>query len=1081
MSTRQYHRNQRGFTLAEILVTTAIFAIIMLAALAVYDRSNRVFKTSTEAADMQQSTRIGFDKLVSDVRMAGFDYSRGGIPQQSWQAPQPDEQIEYAGPTAVVFRSNFNYNLGASTGNGLEPTYTPVNVNAQPIFPYVTTSNDEIIAYVLRSTTASANTNSISFYVDDYRPRAAFPSTVQPAPAGSSPSHPEERVTVTGIDTSNNNPPYTLYRVSVSDVRNGSLGTPVAENIRSLNFQYYTDFNGTTLLADPGSPPPPITATRNADGSTLATANTGAIGGDGQYDPNSIGTTTNFTDRSQRALIASMRVSLVGMNASPDLQGYTNPTEPIAAIQKYRQYALSSLVVPRNLGMTGFPEPSYNAPAPPTIVGMCLGHCGAPVIYWTPPAAGGEVVSYHIEWDTNQNGGYTSSIEITDPTATSAILPDDGASDVSLTRYYRMEALNDNGQSPPSQPPWPSIPQNRTRPQAPSALQGTTGQPNQIPLRWTAPTNNETPNNVLSCSGPGTTSTNGTTIPPQEVVKFRVYRGTTANFDPTNAAESVMVLDVPSGSQPPLASPGSVVNWIGGGGTSAYPAANCVDYYYRVQAVDRCYRQATWNLPNDATGANSISNFFPATASAAVGPFRSTATAPPVVPPTANLDTAANANGCPDPQNVTSPNCRATLQWDKTLSDTAGNRIGVDSYVISRAWRLQGVGGAYVADPLFGTAGSLEVNCQTGTCSSGYTQTDPAAKNKFVDFPPFLNSGGLILEYQYTIAAKNCSLYSGNSPNGISEAALPPNPQVDFPGCSTNPTITSQGGTGGSGDSPLSPIVMNAGDNVTTVPNPAPGWTVDNVQYDLITWPQGTAVGLPVPIPAPGPYVFTWSDQIDLQVYQLRITINSHDSASPPNPCQEVRVKYIQDQQAAPCAFSNVTPPNRQVSGHGSNPETDTVTFTVTNNGSENMLAAAIFQGQISITWHSPDLPEHTDLQLTDIVWSTPTQGTPPIPPFSNTDSICAYSVNCTPAGSGSITTTRNIPPLMPAIPPNGTFTFRLSFKFDSRGGRPSLPANPSAITKICLTYKIASEPTVIKKCNLVGQAVTTSNPNSCD
>src|SRR5712691_562160 len=106
-------RRQRGFTLAEILVTTAIFAIIMIAALAVYDRSNRVFKTSTEAADLQQSTRIAFDKLVSDLRMAGFDYSRGGIPSGDGQYGQPDEQVEFAGPNAVVFRANFDYNTNA--------------------------------------------------------------------------------------------------------------------------------------------------------------------------------------------------------------------------------------------------------------------------------------------------------------------------------------------------------------------------------------------------------------------------------------------------------------------------------------------------------------------------------------------------------------------------------------------------------------------------------------------------------------------------------------------------------------------------------------------------------------------------------------------------------------------------------------------------------------------------------------------------------------------------------------------------------------------------------------------------------
>src|SRR5205814_2298602 len=108
---------------------------------------------------------------VSDLRMAGFDYNRGGEPTGEGQVSQPDEQIEYAGPTAVIFRANFNYNVAASAGNGLELSYEPKNITDQPIFPYVTTSNDEIIAYVLRSNDASKNTSSISFYVDDYVPR----------------------------------------------------------------------------------------------------------------------------------------------------------------------------------------------------------------------------------------------------------------------------------------------------------------------------------------------------------------------------------------------------------------------------------------------------------------------------------------------------------------------------------------------------------------------------------------------------------------------------------------------------------------------------------------------------------------------------------------------------------------------------------------------------------------------------------------------------------------------------------------------------------------------------------------------
>src|SRR5882757_9261457 len=173
---RNARHTERGFTLAEIMVTTAIFAIIMIAALTVYDRSNKVFRSGTESADLQQSTRIGFDKLVADLRMAGFDYNRGGNPTGNGQFPQPDEQIEYAGSTAVVFRANFNYNTASSTGNGLEPAYTPVDpATSSPIFPFVTTSNDEIVAYVLRSADNTKNTGSISFYVDSSKPRKAYP------------------------------------------------------------------------------------------------------------------------------------------------------------------------------------------------------------------------------------------------------------------------------------------------------------------------------------------------------------------------------------------------------------------------------------------------------------------------------------------------------------------------------------------------------------------------------------------------------------------------------------------------------------------------------------------------------------------------------------------------------------------------------------------------------------------------------------------------------------------------------------------------------------------------------------------
>src|SRR5438034_1425208 len=125
MAHRSTSNGQPGFTLAEILVTTAIFAIIMIAALTVYDRSNRVFKTSTEAADLQQSTRIAFDKLVSDLRMAGFDYSRGGIPTGGIAPWQP--ATAYSVASVVDPGNGFTYTATqAGTSGGSAPVWSTV-------------------------------------------------------------------------------------------------------------------------------------------------------------------------------------------------------------------------------------------------------------------------------------------------------------------------------------------------------------------------------------------------------------------------------------------------------------------------------------------------------------------------------------------------------------------------------------------------------------------------------------------------------------------------------------------------------------------------------------------------------------------------------------------------------------------------------------------------------------------------------------------------------------------------------------------------------------------------------------------
>ncbi|MFP5248029.1 MAG: PilW family protein, partial [Thermoanaerobaculia bacterium] len=258
MYKRTDARGQRGFTLSEVLVAVAVFTIIMVAALVLYDRSNKVFKGANESAEMQQNTRVAFEKLVSDIRMAGFDYKRAGTPasgvptawaanrtytegvlatptsanghvyrviqggtsggsQPSWPTStggtvndgtvrwieagspvyeQPDEQIEYAGETAITIRANFDYETTSDQGREEK-----LEESSKGAFPLVTTGNHEIVTYALRSrsTKTGVNDDKVEFYADVNAGGTAQSRTAYPG------GNDERLVTISNIDTSNEN------------------------------------------------------------------------------------------------------------------------------------------------------------------------------------------------------------------------------------------------------------------------------------------------------------------------------------------------------------------------------------------------------------------------------------------------------------------------------------------------------------------------------------------------------------------------------------------------------------------------------------------------------------------------------------------------------------------------------------------------------------------------------------------------------------------------------------------------------------------------------------------------------------
>jgi prepilin-type N-terminal cleavage/methylation domain-containing protein len=695
---------ERGYTLAEILVAVAIFAVIVLAALALYDRSNQVFKQSVEASDMQQSTRVAFDKVAADLRMAGYDYDRDGTPfgalASTWKASttytsgmlvqptnpnghtyicinggvsakteptwptiekdqvaeaastvtwqengelqyqQPDEQIEYAGRSAVVIRANFNY----ETANGPCVALTPCEAGREPKlqsteFPVVTTANNEIVAYALKPVKwASGETaDDLVFYADTSIPRKANPST----------DAKETKVTITGVDLCDkgcNSPPYTLYRYTLKDDGTPDAGVPVAENIREVQYRYYTTSSAAT--ADE------ITTLPN---------------GDGQYDganPDAI-----VAGRDTRSSIRSVELTLVGMNPQPDYN-YTNPTDTVA--KNYRTLELKSLVTPRNAGRRGMKEYSTEVPGEPSIKSICSGACNAVFLTWSAPTTGGDIESYAILYDPDKCqgndmpvGGYQYSEEVGLNVSGSVgryIVPNQEYS-------FAVQAISKWGQKT-SKCVGPIKAINKTKPAALKELNATsptapapfTVQPNQVDLYFPPAAQNVSGQDTLSCMDGGVIKED--IMPPAEKRYYEIWRGRKDTFQPEDGAlGTVKVLEAGSTTQPVAA--GDYMKW------SDTAVANCSDYYYRIRVVDYCARNAAWNETNNV--AQGESEWFPALGDKAIfGRAESYKYAPekPVF-------TLAKAD-C----SGVSGNCTLDFTWGAVSKNTNGDPINVEQYIL---------------------------------------------------------------------------------------------------------------------------------------------------------------------------------------------------------------------------------------------------------------------------------------------------------------------------------------------------------------------------------------------------------------
>lgn len=108
---RETAANDRGFTLAELLVAMAVFGIVLGGTYLIFQTNRQVFLRGQTRADIQQIGRLSMDRMVRQIRMAGYNFSPDTITNR------------FGFPTATVL-----------AGAGATSNFTAVATNVRVMF-----------------------------------------------------------------------------------------------------------------------------------------------------------------------------------------------------------------------------------------------------------------------------------------------------------------------------------------------------------------------------------------------------------------------------------------------------------------------------------------------------------------------------------------------------------------------------------------------------------------------------------------------------------------------------------------------------------------------------------------------------------------------------------------------------------------------------------------------------------------------------------------------------------------------------------------------------------------------------------
>jgi type IV pilus assembly protein PilW len=127
----QDKQNERGFTLVEIIVATAVTSVIVLAGMVALTTTGKAVRANEQISDAQQNARMAMEMITHDIKMAGF-----GPPIDPSRNPPPVGNCGIGGTPVPILPGDNNPTVGApDTGPDQLSLVVPLTFYGAPATP----------------------------------------------------------------------------------------------------------------------------------------------------------------------------------------------------------------------------------------------------------------------------------------------------------------------------------------------------------------------------------------------------------------------------------------------------------------------------------------------------------------------------------------------------------------------------------------------------------------------------------------------------------------------------------------------------------------------------------------------------------------------------------------------------------------------------------------------------------------------------------------------------------------------------------------------------------------------------------